>query len=122
MAEPSKALMEKPAFGKSTSGLDFGEPSQPSAIKSDDVSTLGCFVDCNHTYKGGFLSFSIVLAGNRLITKPYTVVIVGNVAWVGCGIIVAVESGKSGGVEVVAEEVIGVLHTSIVLEFCFSVD
>jgi len=114
--------MKKPAFGKSTSGLDFGEPSQPSAVKRNDVSTLGCFVDCNHTNKGVFLSFSIVLTGNRLITKPYTVVIVGNVAWVGCGIIVAVKAGKSGGVEGVAEDVIGVLHTSIVLEFCFSID
>jgi len=107
--------MKKPAFGKSTSGFDFGEPSQPSAVENYVVSTMGRFVYCNHTSKGCFLSFSIVLTGDRLITKPCSVVIVGNVAWVRHGIIIAGESGEGGGVEGVAEDVINVLHTSIVL-------
>ena len=49
-------------------------------------------------------------------------IIVGNVAWVRCGIIIAGKAGKSGSIEGVAEEVVNVLHTSIVLEFCFSID
>jgi hypothetical protein len=37
-AEPSKALVEKPAFGECTSGFDFGEPSQPSSIMENVIT------------------------------------------------------------------------------------
>jgi len=50
------------------------------------------------------------------------VVVICNIAGAWRGVIIAGESGEGGGVEGVVEDVVNVLHTSIVLEFRFSID